>query len=135
MLSLGTLVFVIAMAVAVVFALARGRRSPLRKELDARASLSAEAIRAEAGVRWTLDPQTTQAVLQALGDALDIDPGRLRLTDDFELLWDMNPQAGFHQHATFETWVLKRYPGLPPNAVAPTVGDLVAALQRLPLRR
>ena len=48
------------------------------------------------------------------------------------LLWDMQPQAGFHQRATFETWLKKRYPNVPDHLHADTVGDLVAALQRLP---
>ncbi len=133
--SLGTIVFIIAMAIAVVFALARGRKSALRRELDARPILSAEAIRTEASARWTLDPQTTQAVLQALGGALEVDPGRLRLTDHFDALWDMNPQAGYHQHATFEAWVLKRHPSLDPRTAAPAVGDLIGTLQRAPLAR
>ena len=60
---------------------------------------------------------------------------RLRLADPFDALWDMNPQAGFHQRATFETWVLKQYPRLPDSTQAVAVGDLIAQLQRLPLVR
>jgi hypothetical protein len=47
----------------------------------------------------------------------------------------MDPQAGFHQRATFETWILRRYPALPPLTNAATLADLVEALQSQPLLR
>jgi hypothetical protein len=132
---MGTFIFIVAVLAAIAFAWYRGRKSGLHQELRARAVLAADAIREAEANRYTLDPQTTREVLRALGAALDVDPGRLRLTDLFEALWDMNPQAGFHQRATFETWVLKHYPRLPDTTQAATVGDLVAQLQRLPLVR
>lgn len=132
---MGTFFFVLAVAAAIAFAWWRGRKSPLHRELRARPVLDADAIRAELAPRCTLDPQTTRDVLRAAGDALGIDPGCLRLTDPFEALWDMDPQAGFHQRATFETWILRRYPSLPPLTNAATLADLVEALQRQPLLR
>ncbi len=132
---MGTLLFIAALAAAITFAWWRGRKSPLHTQLRARPVLDADAIRAEVAGTTTLDPQTTRDVLRAAGEALDVDPGRLRLTDGFESLWDMNPQAGFHQRATFETWILRRYPALPPLTEAATLADLVEALQRLPMLR
>ncbi len=132
---MGTLLFIAALAAAISFAWWRGRKSPLHTQLRARTVLDADAIRAEVASTQTLDPQTTREVLRAAGEALDVDPGKLRLTDGFESLWDMNPQAGFHQRATFETWILRRYPALPPMTEAATLADLVEALQRLPMLR
>ena len=132
---MGTLFFLLALAAAIGFAWWRGRKSPLHRGVRARPVLDADAIRAELGPQVTLDPQTTRDVLRATGDALGIDPGCLRLTDPFEALWDMDPQAGFHQRASFETWVLRRYPALPPLTNAATLADLVEALQRQPLLR
>ena len=131
----GTFVFIVAVLVAIAFAWYRGRRSTLHRTLRARPILDADAIRQADATRYTLDPQTTREVLRALGAALEVDPGCLRLSDPFDALWDMSPQAGFHQRATFETWVLKRYPRLPETTAAATVGDLIARLQRLPLVR
>lgn len=132
---MGTFIFIVAVLAAIAFAWYRGRKSGLHRELRARAVLDADAIRAADAARYTLDPQTTRDVLRALGAALEVEPGRLRLTDLFDALWDMNPQAGFHQRATFETWILKHYPRLPESTQAATVGDLIAQLQRLPLVR
>jgi cbb3-type cytochrome oxidase subunit 3 len=132
---MGTFVFIIAVLAAIAFAWYRGRKSTLHEALRARPPLDADAIRVADADRYTLDPQTTRDVLRALGAALEVDPGRLRLVDSFDALWDMNPQAGFHQRATFETWVLKHYPRLPESTQAATVGDLIAQLQRLPLVR
>lgn len=132
---MGIFLFIVAVAAAISFAWWRGRKSPLHHQLRARPVLDADAIRAEVAGTTTLDPQTTRNVLRAAGEALDVDPGRLRLTDRFESLWDMNPQAGFHQRATFETWILRRYPALPPLTEAATLADLVEALQRLPMLR
>jgi hypothetical protein len=132
---MGTFVFIVAVLAAIAFAWYRGRKSPLHRALRARPVLDADAIRDTDAARYALDPRTTREVLRALGSALDVDPGHLRLTDEFEALWDMNPQAGFHQHATFETWVLKRYPRFPDTTQAATVGDLIAQLQRMPLAR
>ena len=132
---MGTFVFIVAVVAAIAFAWYRGRKSTLFHALRARPALDADAIREAAGERYTLDPRTTRDVLRALGAALEVDPGRLRLTDLFDALWDMNPQAGFHQHATFESWVLKHYPRLPETTRASSVGDLIAQLQRLPLVR
>jgi len=131
----GTFFFIAALAAAITFAWWRGRKSPLHRELRARPVLDADAIRAEVAGQTTLDPQTTRDVLRAAGEALEVDPGRLRLTDRFESLWDMHPQVGFHQRATFETWILRRYPALPPMTDAATLADLVEALQRLPMLR
>ena len=132
---MGTVVFIIAVAIAIAFAWYRGRKSSFYRVLSARPVLDLDAIRMADADRFSLDPQTTREVLRALGNALDVDPGRLRLADTFDALWDMNPQAGFHQHATFETWVLKRFPRLPDSTQAPAVGDLVDQLQRMPLAR
>lgn len=132
---MGTFFFVLALSAAIAFAWWRGRKSPLDRELRARPVLDADAIRAELGPQFSLDPQTTRDVLRAAGEALAIDPGRLRLTDPFEALWDMDPQAGFHQRASFETWALRRYPALPAMTNAATLADLVEALQHLPLLR
>ena len=132
---LGILFFVAALAAAIAFAWARGRKSPLMAAVQARLVLDADAIRAELAARYTLDPRTTRDVLQALGSALDLDAGRLRLDDELAALWDMHPRAGFHQRATFTTWLLQRYPRLPLDVEATTVAHLVAALQRLPLAR
>lgn len=136
MIALGTLVFALAVALALLFAWARGRVAPLRREIDARPVLDLDAIRTEyAQHALQLDPATTRDVLRALGDALGLDPGRLRLEDVLPALWDMSPHAGFHQRATFEDWIVKRYPKLPPGFDALTVGELVAALQRIPRTR
>ena len=132
---MGTFFFIAALAAAITFAWWRGRKSPLHRELRARPVLDADAIRAEVAGQTTLDPQTTRDVLRAAGEALEVDPGRLRLTDRFESLWDMHPQVGFHQRATFETWILRRYPALPPMTDAATLANLVEALQRLPMLR
>jgi hypothetical protein len=132
---LGTLVFLAALAGAIAFAWARGRKSPLMAVVQARPVLDTDAIRAERAARYTLDPRTTRDVLRGLGSALDLDAGRLRLDDELEALWDMYPQAGFHQRATFETWILQRYPRLPADLEATTVAQLIAELQRLPLAR
>ena len=132
---MGTFFFLLAVAAAIAFAWWRGRKSTLHRDLRARPVLDVDAIRAELAAQVTLDPQTTRDVLRAAGEALGIDPGCLRLTDPFEALWDMDPQAGFHQRATFETWVLRRYPALPPLTNAATLADLVEALQRQPLLR
>lgn len=131
----GTFVFVIAVLAAIAFAWYRGRKSTLHQILRARPVQDADVIRAAYAGTAPLDPATTRAVLRALGAALEVDPGRLRLTDSFDALWDMNPQAGFHQRATFETWILKHYPRLPESTQAAAVGDLIAQLQRLPLVR
>ncbi len=136
MLTLGTLAFALAVGLAIAFAWARGRVAPLRREIEARPVVDLDAIRTEYATRATaLDPQTTRDVLQALGAALGLDPGRLRLDDVLPALWDMHPQAGFHQRATFEDWIVKRYPGLPAGVDALTVGELVAALQMVPRTR
>ena len=132
---LGTLVFLLALAAAIAFAWARGRKSALLAVVQARPVLDADAIRAELAARYTLDPQTTRDVLHALGRALELDPGRLRLSDQLDALWDMHPQAGFHQRATFETWLVRRNPRLPADIDVTTVAQLIAALQRLPLAR
>ncbi len=132
---MGTFFFLLALAAAIAFAWWRGRKSPLHRALRARSVLDADAIRAELGPQLTLDPQTTRDVLRAAGEALGIDPGRLRLIDPFDALWDMDPQAGFHQRASFETWVLRRYPALPPLTNEATLANLVEALQRQPLVR
>jgi hypothetical protein len=132
---MGTFIFVVAVLAAIAFAWYRGRKSTLYATLRARPLLDADAIRAADADRFTLDPQTTRDVLRALGNALEVEPGRLRLTDLFDALWDMNPQAGFHQRATFETWVLRHYARLPESTQAAAVGDLIAQLQRLPLVR
>lgn len=123
------------MLVAVAFAWKRGRNSPLLRSIRTRPMIDDDAQRAEVADRLTLDPSTTREVLRALGAALDLDPRRLRLSDRLDLLWDMQPQAGFHQHATFETWVKKRYPNAPDHLHADTVGDLIDALQHLPMIR
>ena len=132
---MGTFVFIVAVLAAIAFAWYRGRKSALHHTLRTRPRLDADAIREADAADYTLDPQTTRDVLRALGAALEVDPGHLRLSDPFDALWDMNPQAGFHQRATFETWVLKRYPRLPETTTAATVGDLIARLQQLPLVR
>lgn len=131
---LGTIALVLAFGVAIAFAWMRGRKSPLHRQILARAPLDPDALRGEVANRYTLDPQTTRDVLRALGSSLDIDPGRLRLTDYLMALWDMNPQAGFHQRATFETWMLKHYPKLT-ETETPSIADLIAAVQRLPMVR
>ncbi len=130
---MGTFVFVIAVIAAIAFAWWRGRKSALYREVRARPILDADAIRAEVAAQATLDPRTTRDVLRVLGDALSVDPGQLRLTDRFDALWDMDPQAGFHQHATFEMQVLRRYHGLPELTHAATLVDLIEALQRVPM--
>ena len=136
MIALGTLVFALAVALAVAFAWARGRVAPLRREIEARPVMDLDAIRAEyAAHAVQLDPATTRDVLRALGDALGLDPGRLRLDDVLPALWDMSPHAGFHQRATFEDWIVKRNPKLPANLEALTVGELVAELQKIPRTR
>jgi hypothetical protein len=124
----GTPIFITALVAAIAFAW-------LRRELLARPSLDFDALYADAGARDRLDPQLTREVLKGLGSALEIDPGKLRLTDAVDALWDMQPQAGFHQRATFEDWLVKRFPRLPDTTPAATIADLVAALQRLPMVR
>jgi len=133
--TVGTFAFIVAVLAAIAFAWSRGRRSSLYREIGARPVLDADALRAEVASRHALDPRLTRDVLRALGDALEVDPGRLRLTDAFDALWDMNPQAGFHQRATFETWVLKHHPRLPEATESATIAELIARLQRLPLVR
>jgi hypothetical protein len=46
----------------------------------------------------------------------------------------MDPHAGFHQRATFETWLVERFPRATPDMAGDRIGDLVHALQKLPLR-
>jgi hypothetical protein len=121
--------------VAVAWAWRRGRKSALFREVHTRPLVDDGEQRGEVADRHTLDPATTREVLRALGAALDLDPRRLRLSDRLDLLWDMQPQAGFHQRATFETWLKKRYPNVPDHLFADTVGDLIAALQGLPMIR
>jgi hypothetical protein len=133
--AMGTFVFIVAVLAAIAFAWMRGRKSPLYREIAARPVLDADAIRTEGGDRYTLDPQTTREVLRGLGAALELDAGRLRLDDHLDALWDMNPHAGFHQRATFETWLVKRYRKLPDDFAPETVAQLIAALQRMPLLR
>jgi hypothetical protein len=131
----GTFFFILALGAAIYFAWWRGRKSTLHRELRARPVLDADAIRALLGPQVTLDPQTTRDLLRAAGEALAIDPGRLRLTDPFEALWDMDPQAGFHQRATFEAWIVRRYPALPTMTNAATLADLIEVLQQMPMLR
>ncbi|MFO1323287.1 MAG: hypothetical protein U1F15_04400 [Burkholderiales bacterium] len=131
---MGTFAFVVAVLLAIGFAWMRSRRSPLARAIGARPILDADAIRAERADRYTLDPRTTRDVLRALGAALEVDAGRLRLDDPLDLLWDMSPHAGFHQRATFETWLVAHYPKLPDGFAPATVGELVAGLQKIPLR-
>jgi hypothetical protein len=131
----GTLAFVAAVAAAIAFAWARGRRSAFAREVAARPVLDVDAMRAAYASQDTLDPRTTRDVLRMLGAALAIEPGRLRLDDRLDALWDMDPHAGFHQRATFEDSLVRRYPQLP-TAIAPaTVADLIEALARTPLVR
>ena len=132
---MGTLAFIAAVAAAIAFAWARGRRSPFAREVAARPVLDADAMRAAYASRDTLDPRTTRDVLTMLGAALGIDPGRLRLEDRLDALWDMDPHAGFHQRATFEDSLVRRYPKLPTDLAPGTVADLIAALARIPLVR
>ncbi len=90
--------------------------------------------------RATLDPRTTRDVLTMLGAALGIDPGRLRLDDRLDALWDMDPHAGFHQRATFEDSLVRRYPKLPTDLAPGDRGrpdrraraDSAGALKRRP---
>jgi hypothetical protein len=120
---------------AIAFAWMRGRRSPLAREIAARPALAADALRAAHAAQATLDPQTTREVLKALGTALDVDPGKLRLEDPLAELWDMDPHAGFHQRATFEDGIARRYPRLPTETAPRTIADMIEALQQLPLVR
>jgi hypothetical protein len=133
---LGTAAFLLAVAIAIGFAWPRrrGTRQPLKKIL-ARPDLDAAEQRAQVSARYTLDPETTRSVLGALGTALAIPPRKLRLDDEFAALWDTQPQGGLHHRATFESWVLQRYPGLPSSSEPATVAQLVTVLQRLPLHR
>jgi hypothetical protein len=131
----GTLAFVAAVAAAVAFAWARGRRSPFAREVAARPILDVDAMRAAIAPQAALDPRTTRDVLALLGAALGIDPGRLRLDDRLDALWDMDPHAGFHQRATFEDSLVRRYPTLPADVAPATVADLIEALARIPLAR
>lgn len=131
----GVAIFVAAVIVAGAFAWRRGRKSPLYREMQTRQLVDDGAQRSDGASREALDPTTTREVLRALGAALDLDPRRLRLSDRLHSLWDMQPQAGFHQSATFEAWIKKRYPNAPDHLYAETVGDLIAALQRLPMVR
>lgn len=80
--------------------------------------------------RYTLDPATTRDVLKGLAAALGLDPGRLRLTDRLDALWQMQPDAGSRQRASFEAWLRKHYPQRPEHLYAETVGDLIEALQK-----
>lgn len=132
---MGTLAFIAAVAAAIAFAWARGRKSALAREIAARPALDVDAMRTAYMAQATLDPRTTRDVLTALGAALALDPGRLRLDDRFDALWDMDPQAGFHQRATFEDTLLRRYPKLPADLAPATVADLIVALERIPLVR
>lgn len=113
----------------------RGRKSPLAREIAARTVLDSDDLRTAYAARATLDPQTTRDTLRALGAALDLEPGKLRLDDALADLWDMDPHAGFHQRATFEEWIVRRYPHLPAETAPRTVADMIDALQRLPLVR
>lgn len=121
-----------AIVAAAAFAWHRGRKSPLYREVTTRPLVQVTAQRHEVANRYTLDPATTRDVLKGLGSALGLDPGRLRLTDRLDALWEMQPQAGFHQRATFEGWLKKRYRDIPDNTYAETIGDLIEALQKLP---
>jgi hypothetical protein len=132
---MGTLAFIAAVAAAIAFAWARGRKGALAREIAARPVLDVDAMRTAHMPQATLDPRTTRDVLTALGAALGLDPGRLRLDDRFEALWDMDPQAGFHQRATFEDALLRRFPKLPADLAPVTVADLIVALERIPLVR
>jgi hypothetical protein len=123
---------VVALVAAATFAWHRGRRSALYREVTTRPLVEVTALREQVSSRYTLDPATTRDVLKGLGNALELDPGRLRLTDRLDALWDMQPNAGFHQRATFEGWLKKRYPTLPDHTYAETVGDLIEALQHIP---
>jgi len=131
----GTLAFVAAVAAAIAFAWARGRKSPLARAVAARTVLDVDAMRTAYTPQATLDPRTTRDVLTMLGAALGIEPGRLRLDDRLDALWDMNPHAGFHQRATFEDTLVRRYPKLPADLAPVSVADLIAALARIPLVR
>ncbi len=131
---MGTFIFIVAVVLAIGFAFTRSRKSPLAREISEREIQDADAIRAGRADRVALDPRTTRDVLRALGAALEVDPGRLRLDDPLHLLWDLNPHAGFHQRATFETWLVAHYPRLPDGFEPLTIAQLVAALQKLPLR-
>lgn len=128
----GIFIFVVALAAAAAFAWHRGRRSPLYREVTTRPLVEVTALRKEVASRYTLDPVMTREVLKGLGNALGLDPGRLRLTDRLDALWDMQPDAGFHQRATFEEWLKKRHPNIPDHTYAETIGDLIEALQKLP---
>jgi len=132
---LGTAAFIAAVIAAIAFAWMRGRRSPLAREIAARPVLGSDEMRSAYAVRETLDPQTTREVLRSLGAALEFDPGKLRLDDALADLWDMDPHAGFHQRATFEDWIVRRYRHLPAETAPLTVADMISALQRLPLVR
>lgn len=132
---MGTFAFVAAVAAAIAFAWARGRRSPLAREVAARPIHDVDAMRADFAAQATLDPRTTRDVLTMLGAALGIEPGRLRLDDRLDALWDMNPHAGFHQRATFEDALVRRYPKLPTDLAPVTVADLIDSLARIPLVR
>jgi len=131
----GTLAFIAAVAAAVAFAWARGRRSPFAREVAARPILDVDAMRTGFSPQATLDPRTTRDVLAMLGAALGMEPGRLRLDDRLDALWDMDPHAGFHQRATFEDSLVRRYPKLPADIAPATVADLIDALARVPLAR
>jgi hypothetical protein len=122
---------VVAVALAIAFAWVRGRKRTLYDEVRQRPLVDARDQRAEVA----LDPSTTRDVLRALGNALGIEPRRLRLTDRLDALWDMQPHAGLHQRADFEDWLKKHYPKLPDDLYADTIGELIAALQRLPQSR
>ena len=128
----GIVIFVAAVVAAAAFAWHRGRKSPLYREVTTRPLVEVTAQRKEVANRYTLDPATTRDVLKGLGNALGLNPGRLRLTDRLDALWDMQPDAGFHQRATFEDWLRKRYPNVPDQMYAETIGDLIEALQKIP---
>jgi hypothetical protein len=128
----GIVIFVAAVVAAAAFAWWRGRKGPLYREVHTRSPVELTAQRKEVEDRYTLDPVTTRDVLKALGSALGLDSRRLRLTDRLDALWDMQPDAGFHQRASFEGWLRKRYPNLPDHTYAETISDLIEALQKLP---
>ena len=132
---MGTLAFIAAVAAAIAFAWARGRRSPFAREVAARSVLEIDAMRTAFAPQAALDPRTTRDVFAMLGAALGIEPGRLRLDDPLDALWAMDPHAGFHQRATFEDSLVRRFPKLPADLAPVTVADLIAALARIPLAR
>lgn len=125
-------IVVAAIAAAAAFAWYRARKTPLYREVTTRPLVEVTAQRRQVASRYTLDPATTREVLKALGNALGLDPGRLRLTDRLDALWHMQPDAGARQRATFEQWLAKRYPDTPDRLYAETIGELIEVLQQLP---